>query len=102
MSLKEKKYQQQFIDRMSQRSVESLLLERDELLLAINQTIGEIAIGYVTNNHKLIELENNNGFEWSFDEFKRINIALKDKGIEMLEIPFVEFDVFIEKALKRS
>jgi hypothetical protein len=86
MSL-DKEYMQLLVD----TDIVQLIEEYTKLIGKINHTISEIAIGYITDNYKLIEMENDVGFDHAFDMVYEYETALKLKGFEVKPNKFVHF-----------
>jgi len=86
MSL-DKEYMQALVD----TDIIQLIEEYTELVNSINGTIKDISVGYITNNYKLIELENHAGFEHAFDMVYEYETALKLKGFEVKTDKFIHF-----------
>ena len=86
MSL-DKEYMQLLVD----TDIVILIEEYTELVNSINGTIKDIAIGYITDNYKLIELENNAGFDHAFDMVYEYETALQMKGFKVKPNKFIHF-----------
>jgi hypothetical protein len=82
-----KEYMQLLVD----TDIVQLIEEYTELVNSINDTIKDISIGYITDNYKLIEIENDAGFEHAFDMVYEFETALKLKGFEVKPNKFVHF-----------
>tara|TARA_R110002073_G_scaffold310300_1_gene480982 strand:+ start:1627 stop:1923 length:297 start_codon:yes stop_codon:yes gene_type:complete len=83
------------IELLAQSKPSELLADRDDLVLAINQTLGEIAIGELTDTGYLFEQENNQGYEHAYEQVKDINKALRLQGFAIKETEFANFDALI-------
>ena len=55
------------VEQLAQTKTSELLEDRDYLVRAINETIAQIAIGHLTKNPKLSDLEYNQGYESAFE-----------------------------------
>ena len=82
-----KEYMQLLVD----TDIVRLIEEYTKLIGKINHTISEIAIGYITDNYKLIEMENDVGFDHAFDMVYEYETALKLKGFEVKTDKFIHF-----------
>tara|TARA_R110002167_G_scaffold66996_1_gene189394 strand:- start:308 stop:604 length:297 start_codon:yes stop_codon:yes gene_type:complete len=83
------------IELLAQSKPSELLADRDDLVLAINQTLGEIAIGEITDAAYLHQQENNQGYEHAYEQVKDINKALRLQGFAIKETEFADFDALI-------
>jgi len=77
------------VERLAQSKTSELLEDRDYLVKAINETIAEIAIGHITKNSKLSDLEHNQGYESAYDEVSDINKALRLQGFEIRNTKYI-------------
>ena len=80
-----------YVQMLVETETSQLMQEYTELIGRINHTISEIAIGYVTDNYKLIEMENDVGFDHAFDMADDYVKALRLKGFPIKFNPYIDF-----------
>lgn len=80
------------VEQLAQTKTSELLEDRDYLVRAINETIAQIAIGHLTKNPKLSDLEYNQGYESAYDEVDDINKALRLQGFEIRNAKYIDLD----------
>lgn len=75
---------------LSKDSIESLIETYVDYVSQINHTIGQIAIGYATDNGTLIEYENNPGYEHAYEYVTDLEEAMKLKGYDIKPAVFID------------